>query len=178
MKKIYIISGLLIAGMVIFFKPVCNIIRKFESLAGTEQWERGAEVPVNLIQVYDLQRQKDTVIQFNKVKVLNFWASWCKPCISEMKGLQQLAERYPVADILLFSYEDTISQRNALAQFKIGLPAYFIRDTTVFNEPALLPRTIILSGQTVVADLYTARDWNSKEMTALVDSAFVLLEKR
>ena len=34
-----------------------------------------------------------------KILVLNFWASWCGPCVEELPSLNKLAERYRGKDV-------------------------------------------------------------------------------
>ena len=31
----------------------------------------------------------------NQVRLINFWATWCKPCVKELPYFQQLHEKYP-----------------------------------------------------------------------------------
>lgn len=44
---------------------------------------------------YKLKEQK------NKIVILNFWASWCQPCLSEFATLKKLVEKYPKEKILV-----------------------------------------------------------------------------
>jgi len=61
-----------------------------------------------------------------KVIVLNFWASWCKPCEQEAADLQTAWEMYaPRGDILFLGvdYVDTQSEaRKYLQRFEITYP--------------------------------------------------------
>lgn len=41
----------------------------------------------------------------HKVHVINFWATWCKPCIKEMPQFIKLAERHPEVIISLVSLD-------------------------------------------------------------------------
>ena len=44
----------------------------------------------------DLQGQERALSSYvGKPLVINFWATWCAPCIKEMPDLQALHERYP-----------------------------------------------------------------------------------
>ncbi len=40
------------------------------------------------------QLQKRLFETKDSVIVLNFWATWCKPCIEELPGFEQLREKY------------------------------------------------------------------------------------
>jgi thiol-disulfide isomerase/thioredoxin len=45
-------------------------------------------------QALDLQGRKAAVPMAGKATVVNFWATWCEPCRTEMPLLQQMAEFY------------------------------------------------------------------------------------
>jgi thiol-disulfide isomerase/thioredoxin len=48
------------------------------------------------IRMFDATGQKTTLSQSNgKVRLINFWATWCAPCVHELPVLQALQERYP-----------------------------------------------------------------------------------
>ena len=40
-----------------------------------------------------------------KVVLVNFWATWCEPCKSEMPGLQQLADELRGKSFVLYSVD-------------------------------------------------------------------------
>ena len=41
--------------------------------------------------------------------IINFWASWCAPCIKEMKSLNSLQIRAPFLRVITLSQDNTIS---------------------------------------------------------------------
>ena len=59
----------------------------------------GSRVPVEgtpaaEFQLQDLSGQSHTLSQYQgKVVLLNFWATWCKPCTTEMPAMQQAFEQ-------------------------------------------------------------------------------------
>jgi cytochrome c biogenesis protein CcmG, thiol:disulfide interchange protein DsbE len=54
-------------------------------------WKQGATPPIAL---KDLQGQPRSLDEFlGKVVIVNFWATWCEPCIEEMPSLQKLKDR-------------------------------------------------------------------------------------
>lgn len=57
-----------------------------------------------------------------KVVVLNFWATWCAPCIEELPSLMELQRRMPeVAVVAISTDEDTAAYKRFLSEHNIQL---------------------------------------------------------
>jgi thiol-disulfide isomerase/thioredoxin len=111
----------------------------------------------------------------NKVIIVNFWATWCPPCIAEMPSFQSLYEHYEQDDqvIFLFVTTDNRSKVEAFMQKKgYNLPVYF----PLSQEPMELssysiPATYIIDKRGyVVVDKVGAVDWDSERIIELIDS--------
>jgi len=76
----------------------------------------------------DLQGQQVTLEQFaGKIVVLNFWASWCDPCIAEFPSLIKLVERYK-GDVVLVA----ISADYEREDIDVFLKAFIIKNPHVY----------------------------------------------
>lgn len=63
--------------------------------ATSAEWTpwKGGKTPA--LQLKDMQGQVRTLAEFRgSVVVVNFWATWCEPCVEEMPSLQRLADRH------------------------------------------------------------------------------------
>src|SRR6202011_5255257 len=65
----------------------------------------------------------------DKVVLVNFWATWCEPCKSEMPGLQQLADELRDRSFVLYSVDlqEDAPQVEAF-QRQYGLNLYAVLD--------------------------------------------------
>lgn len=52
--------------------------------------------------------------------IINFWATWCTPCLKEQKLLDSLTQIYPDLSVLSVTYEDSVIVRRHFD--KVGLP--------------------------------------------------------
>jgi len=113
-----------------------------------------------------------------KVVVLNFWATWCKPCRDETPGLNQLQERIaPLGGTVLGVNagvdDDEATYQSFLAQYGVDFPTY--RDaskqiaanygTTAYPETYVIDRKGRLDRRII-----GPQDWTSPDMLAYFNS--------
>lgn len=85
-----------------------------------------------------------------KTIFLNFWATWCPPCIAEMPNIQDLYESLSANEEIVFIMlsldEDPQTARAFLDRKKYTLPVYFPagRQPGVYNS-SVVPTTYIIS---------------------------------
>ncbi len=97
----------------------------------------------NLITVEDLK---------GKVVFINFWATWCPPCIAEMPSLQVLYDKMKDKEDVVFLFVEMDGNVSKATKFmekrKLTLPIHFVK-SEVPQEffQGSLPTTIILDKQ-------------------------------
>lgn len=58
------------------------------------------------LEIYDFQNFHPFLDQQDDhIHVVNFWATWCKPCVAELPYFEELGEVYPEVDITLVSLD-------------------------------------------------------------------------
>ncbi len=108
-----------------------------------------------------------------KIILINFWASWCPPCIAEMPGFELLYKDYGDEIAFLFIARDKEEKiRQFLDRKGYTLPVYFEGGFTpkvLFN--AALPTTYIIDGKgKIIMAEVGSRDWNSSETRSFLDA--------
>ena len=114
-----------------------------------------------------------------KVVVLNFWASWCAPCRTELPSLGRLQAAYAgrpvqVLDLTVDRDEDLNLSRSLLAR---SPPLGLYRDVNytltfaITPRPEGLPTTIIYDRQgRERARLSGGADWSGRDARAVIDA--------
>lgn len=85
-----------------------------------------------------------------KVIFLNFWATWCGPCIEEMPSIQRLYDSLQVTgtEFLLVSSEPLEKLRSYAKEKRFTVPIYHTADRVPAVFPvAVVPTTYILNGE-------------------------------
>ncbi|MGZ0016426.1 TlpA family protein disulfide reductase [Yeosuana sp. AK3] len=118
-------------------------------------------------QVFDFENAK------GKVVLINFWATWCPPCIAEMPSMQKLYNDYQDKVVFLFVTTDWYSEINPFLEknnytFKVFRPLK--NDSGLFNVSSI-PRTFLIdkSGN-IIIDEEGAANWNSDKVRATIDA--------
>lgn len=107
-----------------------------------------------------------------EVVVLNFWATWCAPCVAEMPGLQRLRDRTSDLDVrfLCISREEPDVVKRFLEKKSFDLPMYLLADDPpeCFTSRAV-PATYILDRTGTIALRHVgAACWDAERVVAFV----------
>jgi cytochrome c biogenesis protein CcmG/thiol:disulfide interchange protein DsbE len=110
-----------------------------------------------------------TLHQFRgQVVLLNFWATWCPPCIEELPSLMALHRRMPQLIILGVSIDsDAQAYRNFLLEN--GIDFATIRDPSqrvnrMYGTVQIPESYIIDRSGHIVRKYISAQDWTSPEI--------------
>lgn len=107
-----------------------------------------------------------------KVTIVNFWATWCPPCVAEMPSFQKLYDDYgEKVDFYFVTSEEPERVQRFLDKREYNLPTYLQSyEAPEQMQSRVLPTTYVLSkeGEIVINETGTA-NWNSGKMRNLLD---------
>jgi len=109
-----------------------------------------------------------------KVVLVNFWASWCTPCIEEMPSIQRLANALrnrPFAVIGVNVGEGELRARAVVQQLGIRFPVLIDKDSAAFQRwgARVLPTTYVQDGEGIIRYLGLGPlEWDSVELVDLL----------
>jgi peroxiredoxin len=113
----------------------------------------------------------------DKLVVVNFWATWCQPCLTEMPTLEALWQQYRDRGLIVLGVSvDRDAPRPLLDPYvgRLGLTFPILLDADLKAAQAWrvtgLPATFLIRpGGHAVGMAFGAREWNSAEMRALLE---------
>lgn len=97
--------------------------------------------------------------QAGEVHVINFWATWCAPCIKELPLFQQYHDNHPAGRMTLVSMDfvDKLERVKAFVKKKNLTPSVLLLDEVDYNSwidlvdkrwSGALPATIVINPKT------------------------------
>ena len=125
---------------------------------------------------WHLKGLNTTNVDFNQLKgkviFVNFWATWCPPCVAEMPEIQKLYNDYKEKVVFLFvTNDDWETVQKFLTKNNYHLPIY----NPLTQPPKELisnsiPTTYVINKQgKIVVQKTGAASWNSKTTRKMLD---------
>jgi len=110
-----------------------------------------------------------------KVLVLNFWASWCPPCVQEIPSLSVFQRRFASSGVIVVAISiDKNPQKYKSFLDKIRPSFQTARDgsSDISNEYGTfqIPETYVIKNGRIMRKFANAEDWTSDDITQYVQS--------
>ncbi len=113
----------------------------------------------------------DIAVHQGKVVVLEFWATWCKPCIESIPHLNQLAAQFD-QDVIFIAVTDEPRATVEPKLDKLNIHSWIACDTdrSVFKNFNVtgLPHTVIIDADGVVAGITSPHHLTSEKLSRVV----------
>ena len=109
-----------------------------------------------------------------KLLVLNFWASWCGPCVQETPSLSKFARDYSGKGVVVLGVsvdKDPQAYQRFLQKYTPGFMT--ARDLKIHEDYGtfMYPETYIIDSKgKVVLKIAEAADWTDPKVTSYIDS--------
>ena len=112
-------------------------------LPAFDSWSMGSRVPTvgmqaEDFQLTDLDGKTQTLSQYRgKIVLVNFWATWCKPCTTEMPAMQATYDKLRSKGFVVLAInelEDDAKVREHIKQYGHTFPVLMDRDNKVANQ--------------------------------------------
>lgn len=154
---VWMAATVLLAGALIYFNPVQSGVDTISVQVETEQklspdqygHEVGKYAPDFSAPLYGSDAEFVLSEQRGKKVVVNFWATWCTPCCSELPYFDEIHRKYGEQVTVVAVHSDLITDdvEAYLAKFDYRMP--FAQDETgqiisMLGGSNMLPHTVIL----------------------------------
>ncbi|MEQ1845398.1 MAG: TlpA disulfide reductase family protein, partial [Nitrospira sp.] len=106
----------------------------------------------------DLEGKQQSLSQYRgKVVLVNFWATWCKPCTTEMPAMQTTYDKLREKGFVVLAInelEDEAKVRDHIKQYGHTFPVLLDRDNKVANQFGVfgLPVSVFIDEKGVVQE--------------------------
>ncbi|MDH5365442.1 MAG: TlpA family protein disulfide reductase [Cyclobacteriaceae bacterium] len=160
-------NKLILSALVIIFCQCTSSENKDDSSDINQDDNAITSVFSDQIQLTDLEgNQLSLAEQKGKTVILNVWATWCKPCISEMPSLEQLQNNLPSNEYILILASNESIEKIKKFKSKTNFNLQFVQLNTSPESLGIyaLPTTFIMNskGELIITE-NGSKDWGSPE---------------
>ena len=163
---------LIMLALTLFFLVSCGMEKK-----GSEIAVVGKPAPVfDLIDITGKQWKLADLK--GKVVFVNFWATWCSPCIEEIPSIDALNRMMPADyfQMVTILYKDRPDYAENLAQKAgVSFPVLLDGDSSVAQQYGLtgVPETFVIDPNGILREKFIGpRNWQSMDSVAMVEHYF------
>jgi thiol-disulfide isomerase/thioredoxin len=133
--------------------------------------KRRSPLLISEIKLSNLMSEPIDLLQYKgRTVFINFWATWCKPCVAEMPSLQRMTKKLDGKNIVfLFASDETGREIEEFKRTK-GYTLDFVKAGNLSDLNVVgLPTTFIFdkNGELVFSEI-GARQWDSVESISLI----------
>ena len=117
-------------------------------------------------QTFNLNDFKD------KPLFINFWATWCPPCIAEMPAIERLYQEYgDEVHFLLVSHEEQAITKNFLKEKSLNIKTYQMisKEPEVFLSSSIPITFIVNKDGALIVKKTGSNKWDSDSVKELLD---------
>lgn len=157
-----------LSGLVMLLGLIsCKNVTENESNSAGETTQKKIEE----VKLAELDGSAIEMSQFEgKTVFLNFWATWCKPCLQEMPSIQRMMEKLKGEDIVFLFASDESPEQIETFKNRFQYPFHYVRaeNPEELNIMAL-PTTFIFNASGKLSyDEMGYRQWDSSDNLELV----------
>ncbi len=149
-------------------------------LAAGAAWTMGSRVPVVGTPAFDftltdLKGQTHSLSQYRgQIVLLNFWATWCKPCTTEMPAMQSSYDKLRDQGFVVLAInelEDEAKVRTHIREHGHTFPVLLDQDNRVANQYGVygLPVSVLIDGNGVVREYIKGGLLTEQKIFEMVD---------
>lgn len=161
------------------FQNVTDLIDKHMDSLGIAKPIKGVSPPDFTLKTLD-GKEVSLSDYRGKIVFLNFWATWCPPCRSEMPSMEKLYQKFKDEDFVMLAVslrENKEKVENFMRDYKLNFPALLDSTGKVGNTYMVrsIPTTYLISRHgDIIGKAIGARNWASEDSFKLFSA---LLEK-
>jgi peroxiredoxin len=127
--------------------------------------------------LFDRSHQKKSLIDYRgKVVLLNFWATWCVPCVEEMGSLEQLSRQFKGKNFEVIAISLDEGGWSAIDRFLSKIPVSFTilldADFKVADQYGTyrVPETYLINSKGQIVDkILGAHNWIERAMVEKIE---------
>ena len=148
-RKIVIIFGLLIL-LAIGLTP---------NLSAQTKTPKAEEKPLPDLVLSSVTGQKWSLHENRgRIVLMNFWATWCAPCRTEIPYLVRLSDKYKASGLqvvgITIDSENTEQINNFIKEFNVDYPILLVIPGSMLSQQKAVPMSLLIDEKGVLAKKY------------------------